>query len=134
MIDIDVTDRSEQRKFGLTLAVAFAALGAVRWWWKGETTGVLFVLGGLLLVFGLVAPRALQPLFRAWIKFAEILNAVMTRLLLGAVFLAMIVPGRIVLTLLGKDPLHRQRLPDAETYWEEPEEQPEDPKRYLEQY
>jgi hypothetical protein len=133
-MQVDVTNKTEQRKFGVVMAVAFAVLGAIRWWIKGETTGVLFVVAALFLVAGLAMPRTLQPVFRAWMALAEVLNAIMTRLLLGIVFFGMIVPGRLIWTVLGRDPLNRRLDPEALSYWEEPEDQPDDPESYLNQY
>ena len=141
MIDIDIKDKSEQRKFGLVMGAAFAVLTLVRWGihrlMQGEWGGPSYVLlgiGAVFAVFGLVAPRALQPIFWAWIKFAIVINWVMTRLLLSIVWFLLIIPTRGVRSLLGYDALKRKWDPKATTYWEEPDEQPDDPRRYLNQY
>lgn len=141
MIEIDTNDKSEQRKFGLVMGAAFAILTLVRWgihrWLAGEWSAPSYLLLGIGATFatlGLVAPRALQPVFWAWIKFAIGVNWFMTRLFLSIVFFGLITPTRLIRSALGIDALNRKRLPGAATYWEEPEDQPDNPRRYLDQY
>jgi hypothetical protein len=141
MLDIDVTDRGEQRKFGLVMAAAFGVLTLIRWgihrWLAGEWGPPSFILlgiGAVFAVLALAAPRTLEPIFWAWIRFALGVNWVMTRVLLTLVFFLMIVPTRVLVRLFSDDPLKRKWLPESDTYWEEPEEQPEEPERYLDQY
>jgi len=141
-LDIDVRDRSEQRKFGLVMAVAIAVLGMIRWgfhWlWSGHMPETLpygfFAVAGVFLILGIVAPKALQPVFWLWIKLAIGINWLITRTVLSIVWFLMIVPGHAILALLGKDLMKRNWAPEAETYWEEPEEQPEEFDRYLNQF
>lgn len=141
MIDIDIKDKKEQRNFGLVMGAAFGVLTLVRWgihrlmhgeW--GNPSYILLGIGAVFAVVGLVAPRALQPIFWAWIKFAIVVNWFMTRLLLSIVFFLLIVPTRAVRSLMGLDALKRKLDPTATTYWEDPDEQPDDPRRYLNQY
>ena len=141
MIDIDTNDKAEQRKFGLVMGAAFAVLTLIRAsihrWRTGEWGTPSFVLldiGAVFAGLGVLAPRALQPVFWAWIKFAIGMNWVMTRAFLSVVFFLLIAPVRLVRSAMGIDALKRKWLPGAATYWEEPDEQPDDPQRYLNQY
>jgi hypothetical protein len=141
MMDIDTKDKLEQRKFGLVMGAAFAVLTLIRWghhrWSAGEwgtPSYVLLGIGAAFSLLGLLAPTWLQPVFWAWIKFAIGMNWFMTRLLLTIVFFLFIVPTRAVRSILRIDALHRKWRPGAATYWEEPDEQPGDPRRYLDQY
>ncbi|MCC6696148.1 MAG: hypothetical protein IT365_11015 [Candidatus Hydrogenedentes bacterium] len=131
---IDTSSRKEQRKFGLTMAVAFAILGGLRFWVKGVPPLWLFGIAAAFLVAGLVVPFALRPVFIAWLKFAEALNWVMTRVLLTLVFYGLITPARFLNQWFGKDPLQRAWQQDRESYWEEPDDQPEDLEAYRNQF
>ncbi|MBN2308661.1 MAG: hypothetical protein JXR94_06795 [Candidatus Hydrogenedentes bacterium] len=133
-VDIDTGDRKQQRKFGLVMAVAFAVLGVVRSWLAGEARPWLFVVSAAFLVLGLAAPRVLRPILVAWLKLSELLNWVMTRVLLTLAFFGLITPTRAVMRLLGNDPMRRAWEPAADTYWEEAEEQPEGLDRYRNQF
>lgn len=140
MIDIDTSDKGEQRKFGLVVGAAFGLLGGIRWGlhhWRGDADyfpSILWTIAAILIFFGAVWPKALQPAFVAWMKLAVVLNWIMTRVFLGFAFYAMITPVRWLIHFFGEDPLKRARLPETETYWEAPDEQPEDFNRYRKQY
>jgi hypothetical protein len=131
MIDIDTASRSEQRKFGLVMAAAIVILGLIRWAVHGfEAFPVYFFLVAIVFaVLGLAVPRALQPVFVVWIKFALVLNWLVTRILLTLSWVFMFIPVRVILRFASEDPLKRAWKQDG-SYWEEPEEQPEDFDRY----
>ncbi len=134
-MNIDTSSKKEQRNFGIVMAVAITVLGLIRWALHREAPPMnFFYVAGTFLVLGLVVPRVLQPVLIVWLKFALLLNWIMTRVLLTVAFCGMIVPVRVFIHLFGKDPLKRQLDADASTYWEEPEEQPEEFERYLNQF
>ncbi len=136
MLNIDTSSRREQRNFGLVMGAAFGVIGLLRWAVHGleDFPAVFLAIGVVFAILGLLAPRVLKPLFVAWMKLATVLNWVMTRLFLGAAFYLIITPVRLIVKIVADDPLKRAWLPGAETYWEEPEEQPEDIRRYRNQF
>ncbi len=136
MIEIDTSSKKEQRKFGLVIATAIAVLGLLRYAFHGFAPFPLwfFIVAAFFALMGLIAPRVLRPALVVWLKFALALNWFMTRLLLGIAFYLMISPVRLIIRIFGEDPLKRQWLPGAPTYWEEPEEQPEEFDRYRNQF
>ncbi|OQB35004.1 MAG: hypothetical protein BWY09_02474 [Candidatus Hydrogenedentes bacterium ADurb.Bin179] len=140
MIDIDTSSKTEQRKFGLVMAAAFAILGLLRTAIRFALHGTFanpawfFVVAAPFLVLGLLWPKGLKPLFVVWIKLALVLNWIVTHVLLTVVFFLIIVPMGILMRLFSDDPLKRKWLPQANSYWEEPEEQPEAFDRYLNQF
>lgn len=136
--NIDTSDRTEQRKFGLVLAVAFVILGTIRWALHGFDTEALpwplYTIAVFFFLPGLVYPPVLRPVFILWIKLAIVLNWIMTRVVLTLAFVFMITPTRVMITLFGDDPLKRKWHPEAETYWEAPEDQPKELERYHQQF
>jgi hypothetical protein len=133
-LNIDTSDRKEQRNFGIVMAIAIVLVTLIHWLIRGHLAVWPFYIAGAFLALGLVAPRVLEPIFWAWMKLALGLNWVVTRLLLSIVFFLLIVPFRVGLGLFGDDPMQRSWDPDAESYWEEAEEQPTDPSRYTNMY
>jgi len=137
-MSIDTSNRREQRKFGLIMATAILVLGMIRWLFSGMAWAVFpayfAIAAGVFLVLGLVIPRALQPVFVLWMKLALVLNWIMTRLLLALAFYLMITPVRVLVRIFGEDPLKRTWLPESESYWEPPEEQPKEFDRYRNQF
>jgi hypothetical protein len=90
---------------------------------------VLWTLAALVLVGGFAVP----PIFDAFEMFGALLArwvaAGLTWGLLVPFFYLCFVPGRVILTLRGRDPMDR-RFPDAKpSFWE-----PRPPVRSLEQY
>lgn len=88
----------------------------------------------LFMCLAFLAPRTLRPVLRLWLKFAEIMNWIMTRILLGATFFFVVTPIRGLMRLFSEDPLKRRWLPKEESYWEAPEEQPREFERYRDQF
>ncbi len=136
MLDIDTSSRSEQRKFGLVMAAAIIILGLIRYAFHGfaQFPIYFFAVAAVFAFFGLVWPRALKPVFIGWIKFALVLNWIVTHLLLTVVYWGIIVPMGIAMRLFSEDPMKRKWLPPDASYWEEPEEQPEEFERWRNQF
>lgn len=107
----------ELRKFGFVMAVPLALIGGYLWW-KGRGA-YPYVLGvsGFFLLSGLLVPRLLGPIEWAWMKFAEVLGAVMTRVILTVAFFVVITPFGLLLRLLGKDLLGLRLDRGAPSYW-----------------
>ncbi len=125
MVKPDTSSRVEQRKFGLVMAAAFCVLGLLRWAIHHFSAFPVwfFVVGALFAVLGLAAPRVLQPVFIVWMKLAEVLNWVMSRVFLTVAWCLIITPTSLIMRLRrGDDPLKRTWLPAESTYWEEAEE------------
>lgn len=135
-MEVNFSDKSEQRKFGIVMAVAITVLGAIRWALHGfhAFPKWFLIIAAVFLVLGVVAPRVLKPVLIVWMKFALAINWVMTRLILTIAFVFMMLPAGIIMKLMGKDPLNRAWTPDATTYWEAPEEQPTELERYYNQF
>ena len=135
-MNIDTSDRKQQRNFGIVMAVAITVVGLIRWALHGFAALPMwfFYVAAAFLVLGLAAPRVLQPVLYVWIKFGLVMNWVMTRVLLTVAFFVLIVPTRAGLWIAGKDPLNRAWDPQAATYWEPAEEQPAELDRYRNQF
>jgi len=134
-MDVDISSKKEQRNFGIVMAVAITVIGLIRWGLhRGEPPMTFFYIALAFLFLGLAVPRVLQPVLYVWLKFSLALNWVMTRVLLTVAFFVMIVPTRVIIRLFADDPLKRAWDAEAPTYWEEPEEQPTEFRRYYNQY
>ena len=105
------------RKFGLVMAVAFGVIGGL-WAWRGRLFApYLLTIAAAFLVLGLALPRALGPFERVWMKFAVVLAAVMTRVILTLSFILAITPVGLLRRLFGGDSLGLRPDPDATSYW-----------------
>jgi hypothetical protein len=91
------------------------------------------VVGLLLVVPGLLVPRLLGPVERAWMGLAAVLGAVNTRIILTLVYVLVVTPIAW-LRRLGGDPLERRLGTDARTHWVPRERGPVDPASYRKQF
>ena len=122
------------RRFGLTVGGAFALLGLVSWA-RGHEIPPL-VLGTLavgLIVPGLVAPRALGPVQRVWMRAAMVIGDFNSRVILGVFYYLVMAPVGFVRRLFG-DPLNRGLGDRTTSAWVKRERQPVDRERYERQF
>lgn len=124
-----------EREFGLVVGSVFVLLGG--WWlYRGKFITAAYVtlpLGTLLILFGLLWPRALVLPNRAWMLLAEGLSFVTTRIILGLVFFLVMTPIGVVKRLSGWDPLSRRSARSA-SYWKPYSERQRDPRHYEKMY
>jgi len=124
-----------EREFGLVVGGIFVLLSA--WWlYRGKFSSVVIVtlpLGGLLVLFGLLYPRALVWPNRAWMKLAEGLSFVSTRVILAIIFFGVITPIGLIKRALGWDPL-RRRATSSDSYWHPYSERQRDSRHYEKMY
>lgn len=99
--------------------VACTIVALFMWFKLGNHHAAIVIgsVGAILLVVGLTAPRLLAPLDRAVIWLVSWVGIVMTWLTLVPFFWLCVVPGRLVLLALGKDPMRRKWEPTATSYW-----------------
>lgn len=125
---------AELRRFGLTVGTGFALLGLVSWLRDHELAPkVLWVLGALLAVPALVAPRSLRPVERIWMQAAAVLGYVNTRVILTLLFYLVIAPIGLVRRAFG-DPLDRSMKDTRTSHWVRRKPEPFDPARYEQQF
>jgi len=122
-----------ERNFGLLVGGVLLLLAA--WWYlRGRfpsAVPVAVAVGALLVLFGLVAPRALYWPNRGWMALAEALSFVSTRVVLAVVFFIAVTPIGLVKRLTGWDPL-RRRAQSAGSYWRPYPQR--DPRHYEKMY
>ena len=109
----------------------FVLLGA--WWlYRGKFASaahIVLPLGALLVLLGLIWPRALALPNKAWMLLAEALSFVTTRIILGLVFFLVVTPIGVVKRLSGWDPLSR-RGARSSSYWRPYSERQRNPRHY----
>lgn len=110
--------KKELRKFGIVMTIPLGIIGGVLFW-KGNSAGNYFlILATFFLISGLLLPGILGPIERIWMKFAEIISGVMTRVILILTLYLVIAPMGLLLRLIGKDLLKMKFEPDRTSYWE----------------
>jgi hypothetical protein len=94
---------AQGRRFGLTVGLAFAAIGLLLLWRaKPVRAEVALTLGGLLIIAALTVPTRLGPLERAWMGLAHLISKVTTPVFMGIVYFVIITPIGWVRRVAGK--------------------------------
>jgi hypothetical protein len=107
---------AQGRKFGLTVGTAFLVLGAIAAWRGRATSSRVFIaLGALLLVGGLIAPAALLPVERGWMRLAHAISKVTTPIFMGVVWFIVVTPTAYIRRALGKNEIARDLK--APSFW-----------------
>ena len=108
-----------EREFGLLVGAVFTLLG-LWWFYRGKfaTAAYVFTIAGVVLVLlGVAVPRVLIVPRKFWMKLAEGLSYVSSRIILAIVFFLVLTPIGLIKRALGWDPLQR-RSGSRESLWE----------------
>jgi hypothetical protein len=107
-----------EREFGLIVGAVFALAGA--WWFyrgKFATAAYVFtVVGAALIILGAGLPRLLVTLRKYWMKLAEGMSYVSSRIILAIIFFLVLTPFGLIKRALGWDPLQR-RSGTRDSFW-----------------
>jgi hypothetical protein len=107
-----------EREFGLVVGVVFSLLGL--WWlYRGKFLAVAYplsIVGGTLIILGVVRPRLLVTPRKIWMKLAEGMAYVSSRIILALIFFLVLTPIGLAKRAMGWDPLHRRAGP-RDSFW-----------------
>ena len=107
------------RQFAALWMLVFGGLAAWNGAFHGDSTTafVLAIVAGVGGPLGLAAPRAIRPVFVAWMVVAFPIGWVVSRLALLLLFFGVVTPVALVFRMTGRDALGLKRRPGAGTYW-----------------
>ena len=100
------------------MATAFLALAAWKLWsaspiWAAVSTALAFAFGSLALA----ASQLLAPLNLLWFRFGLLLHRIMSPLVMGLLFFAVVMPIGLLMRLFGQRPLALGFDRTATSYW-----------------
>ena len=118
MHEIPELDRKGLRQFGLMFAgfmgVVFGLL--LPWVWHWNFPVWPWVLSAGFLLWSWLAPQSINPFYRLWMRLGMAIGKVVTFVLLGTVFFAMVLPMGLFMRLRGWDPMKRRIDADVPSY------------------
>jgi saxitoxin biosynthesis operon SxtJ-like protein len=121
-------DKRELRQFGFTIGVIVAVLfgGVLPWLFDRAFPLWPWIVAGVFLGWALILPKTLYPLYRAWIAIGHVLGWINTRIILGLIFYAMILPIGLIMRVFGMDPMRRRFDKSASSYRVQSTNQPKE--------
>jgi hypothetical protein len=115
---VDPPPPPSNRSFGTLFVAVFAIVGVVVVWRGGSYAVGWFALSALTLAVTLVRPAWLAPLNRAWMRLARVLERIVSPVVLGVMYYALLAPVGIAMRWAGRDPMKRRFDAEAASYWE----------------
>lgn len=113
------SDKKELRKFGITVGAILIIIGFLfQYAWDNYTVYMIVgSAGAILLFFGIIYPKILLPIHKAWMTIAVILGFFMTRVILSILFYFVVTIIGWIAKLVGKDFIDRKIEKDKPSYW-----------------
>ena len=107
---------SSNKSFGLVFFIVFLIVAlyplleneSVRLW--------SIILSAIFLILGMLDSKFLTPLNKIWFKFGILLGSIVSPIVMGVVFFAIVTPTSIIMKVLGKNLLNLKK-DDKKTYW-----------------
>ena len=104
------------RGFGIVFFVVFLLI-AIYPLLKGSDLRIWsLIISFIFLVLGLTKSNLLTPLNKLWFKFGLFLGKIISPLIMGFIFFAVVTPIGIIMRLLGKDLLNL-KYNKKKSYW-----------------
>jgi hypothetical protein len=118
MEPIKELDAKGLREFGLVTGAILAGLFGLLFPWLLERPWPLWpwVAAGVLVAWALAAPASLGPVYRIWMRFGQVMGAVMSWVVLGLLFYVVLTPLGLIMRAFGHDAMGRNVAPDTRTY------------------
>jgi hypothetical protein len=112
----DELPRRTITSFALVVSGALLAIAAYQRWRGAEPWVVmtLVAIAAVLSLLSAVAPAALRPVYRVWMRIGEALGWLNTRILLTLVFFLVVTPIGLVMRLFGRSPIATAK---RDSYW-----------------
>jgi hypothetical protein len=107
----------ELRKFGLVtgaMLILFFDL-LIPWIWGIAMPKWPLIAAAILAAMALIFPALLRPVYTVWMRFAEALGWVNTRIILSVIFFLLFFPVGMIMRLFN-DPMRRKLDESADSY------------------
>lgn len=111
------SSKKDLRNFGLTVGIVFLVLAGLFFWFEKESSFYLLIIGIVLILLGLLIPKALLPLQKAWMTIAIMIGWFMTRVILSLLFYLVFTPINLISKLFGKKFLDVKIDKSKKSYW-----------------
>ena len=103
-------DAAGLRRFGITTGLIVAAIFGMflPWLLEHDLPTWPWIVAGVLIAWGLMAPISLRPVYVVWMKFGLLLSKVTSPIVLSIIFAIAILPPALIMKLVRRDPMQRQ--------------------------
>lgn len=110
-------NKSEWRKFGVTMGLILTLIGFFLLWKKNDYFEYVFLTAAFFFISGLLLPFLLKPVFKGWMALSVVMGYIMTRVIMVIIFYLMVTPIGLIASLTGKKFLDMKIDKSAKSYW-----------------
>jgi len=128
------TGKKDLRSFGITIGFILLAIAAFLFFKDKDSYQTFLYISGALIIFGLIIPVILKPIYLAWMTFAVILGWFMTRVILSLLFFIILTPLGLILRIVGKDFLNQKEQKELNSFWNKRNSKNEKNQNYEKQF
>ena len=108
---------SSNKSFGVVFFIVFLIISL----WPLLNNNPLrlwsIIVAIIFLILGLTNSKLLTPLNKLWFKFGILLSRIVSPIVLGFIFFAIVTPTGIIMRVLGKDLLNKKFDNKKKSYW-----------------
>ena len=109
---------SSNKSFGVVFFIFFLIISIFPLFKNGEIRIWSLLIAIIFLILGVINSKILTPLNKIWFKIGIFLGSLVSPIVMGIVFFAIVTPTSIVMRILGKNLLNLKRS-NKKTYWVE---------------
>ena len=110
-------DKSDWKKFGITMGIILAIIGLFLLWKKNNYFEYSFSLAAAFIISGLILPSVLKPVYKAWMALSVVMGFIMTRVIMFIIFYLIVTPIGLIASITGKNFLDMKIDKGAKSYW-----------------
>ena len=108
----------ELRDFGKTVLIGFLLIGAIAYFKRPHAAYGLWGFGAVVGGAGLTGLKIALPFYWAWMGFAFVMGNIMSRVLIGVIFIFVLTPLAFLMKLIRRDRLNLHRS-NRTSYWQD---------------
>jgi hypothetical protein len=112
-----IGDKSDWKKFGITMGVILTIIGCYMLWKKNNYYEYSLFLAVVFFMTGLMLPSLLKPVYKAWMALSVVMGFIMTRVIMVIIFYLIVTPIGLIASLTGKEFLDMKIDKSAKSYW-----------------
>ncbi|WP_137939013.1 SxtJ family membrane protein [Chitinivorax sp. B] len=107
-----------ERDFGILFSLLFYIISILFWWGGNDIYLPIGWLGVFLIIISFVAPSQLSSLSKLWMGFGNLIQHIISPIVLAMMYFFMLTPFGLVMRLFGYDPMRKRFDANAESYWQ----------------
>ncbi len=114
---IELTPK-ELRQFAVSTGIGVSLIFGWFFPWLADLkldTDVIF-FSALWILWGLLLPKTLRPVYKRWMQFGLMMGRMMTPLILSIIYFTLITPVGLLMRVFGSDPLNRKLDNSLDSY------------------